>query len=435
LVHKPFNLQRAANVNGVARIEDNLKLQGNTIMNPTCRRQTLTLSPRPLHLLALAALATLSAGNAMAQDSSYYYFGLGGGQTRGDVEERGLTNRVSTPPPGGYTNYSLATDRRDAGYKVFLGYQLNRYVGFELGYFNLGKQGTQVTTTPAGTMTAELRAQGANLDVVGTLPLTTNLSALGRVGTAYTRTRAQFSGTGAVVVTNPNPSDRRADMKVGVGLQYAFSPGFMMRAEGERYRISDATGGRSRANLYSVSLVFPFGRAPAPAPKVAYMPPPPPAPAPVVMAEAPSPAPARVMVAPVPAPAPAAPVKRRVTYSAESLFGFDKATIRPEGMTALDGFAAELAGASFDSITVEGHTDRIGSTAYNQKLSMERAEAVKAYLVSAGRVDAGKVNAVGMGEGTPATNAADCKGNTKTAALVTCLQPDRRVEIEVTGTR
>ena len=66
---------------------------------------------------------------------------------------------------------------------------------------------------------------------------------------------------------------------------------------------------------------------------------------------------------------------------------------------------------------------------------MERAEAVKAYLVSAGRVDVGKIKAVGMGEGTPATKAADCKGSTKTAVLVTCLQPDRRVEIEVTGTR
>ncbi len=406
------------------------------LMHLAPHRHPPTRPAGPLHLLALAALALLGSGNALAQSDSYTYFGVGGGQTRGDLEERGITNRVSTPPPGGYTNYSLATDRRDAGYKVFLGYQLNRYVGFELGYFNLGKQGTQVTTTPLGTMTAEVRAQGANLDIVGTLPLTTNLSALGRVGSAYTRTRAQFGGSGAVVVTNPSRSDRRADMKVGVGLQYAFSPGFMMRAEGERYRVSDATGGRGTVNLYSVSLVFPFGRAPAAAPKVAYMPSaPPPAPEPVVMAQAPAPAPAPVMVAPVPAPAPAAPVKRRVTYSAESLFGFDKATIRPEGKIALDGFATELAGASFESITVEGHTDRIGSTAYNQKLSMERAEAVKAYLVSAGRVDAGKVKTVGMGEGTPATKMEDCKGNAKTAALISCLQPDRRVEIEVTGTR
>ena len=98
-------------------------------MNRLSRRQTPTPAHRPLHLLALAVLATmssLSAGNALAQDDSYAYFGLAGGQTRGDLEERGLTNRVSTPPPGGYTNYSLEADRRDAGYKVFVGYELNR---------------------------------------------------------------------------------------------------------------------------------------------------------------------------------------------------------------------------------------------------------------------------------------------------------------------
>ena len=95
-------------------------------------------------------------------------------------------------------------------------------------------------------LTADVHgAQVPNLDAVGTLPLTDNLSALGRVRAAYTRTRTQFGGTGAVVVNNRNPSDRRSEMKVGVGLQYAFNPGFMMRVEGERYRISDATGGRA----------------------------------------------------------------------------------------------------------------------------------------------------------------------------------------------
>ena len=64
---------------------------------------------------------------------------------------------------------------------------------------------------------------------------------------------------------------------------------------------------------------------------------------------------------------------------------------------------------------------------------MERAIAVKACLVSAGRVDAGKVKVVGTGEVAPATKAGDCKGNGKTPALIRCLQPNRRVEIEVTG--
>ena len=385
-----------------------------------------------LHLLALSALCALAGGNAVAQEDRYFYFGLGGGQTRGDLDEQGLTNRVSAPVPGG--NYSLVPDRKDTGYKVFLGYQLNRYFGFELGYFDLGKQNFRATTTPSGTLNGEVRTKGANLDLVGTLPLTTNLSALGRVGTAYARTRSQFNGTGAVVVTNSQPSERGANVKLGLGLQYAFSPGFMVRGEAERYRINDGTGGRGEINLYSVSLVFPFGRAPAPTPRVAYTPPAPmPAPAPPMTVQAPPPP--VVVVAPTPAPAPASAVLRRVSYAAESLFAFDASVVQPEGKTALDGFAAELAGASFDSITVEGHTDRLGSTAYNQKLSQQRADAVKAYLVSTGRVDGARIIAVGMGEGAPATKTDGCKGNAAKAALIACLQPDRRVEIEVSGTR
>ena len=87
------------------------------------------------------------------------------------------------------------------------------------------------------------------------------------------------------------------------------------------------------------------------------------------------------------------------------------------------------------TINVEGHTDRLGSEAYNQTLSLERADAVKAYLVSSGRIPAGKISAVGKGETMPVTVAADCKGDRQSAQLVTCLQPDRRVEIEVIGTR
>ena len=109
--------------------------------------------------------------------------------------------------------------------------------------------------------------------------------------------------------------------------------------------------------------------------------------------------------------------------------------VRPEGRAALDKFAQELKGPEFDVITVEGHTDRLGSTAYNQRLSTQRAEAVKAYLVTSGGVAAPKVAAVGKGEAAPVTKPEDCKGSKPNPKLIACLQPDRRVEVEVVGTR
>jgi OOP family OmpA-OmpF porin len=143
-------------------------------------------------------------------------------------------------------------------------------------------------------------------------------------------------------------------------------------------------------------------------------------------------------MAPVVAAAPmapvAAPTPRRVSFSAESLFGFDKSTIRPEGKLALDAFARDVAGTQFDEIVVEGHADRVGTEAYNQTLSVQRAEAVKAYLVTTAGMDANKINAKGVGE-TQVSQAGDCKASLPTAELRTCLQPDRRVDVGVTGTR
>lgn len=285
----------------------------------------------------------------------------------------------------------------------------------------------------AGTLTGEIRAQGANLDLLGTLPLTTNLSALARVGATYARTGSEYSGTRALNVINRSPSERKAQPKVGLGLQYAFNDGFQMRAEGEQYRIADALGGRGNVRMYSVSLVFPFGRQPQPAPLAAYVAP---APAPEPRVEPVAVAvPPPVMVVQAPTPAPTVVPLRRVNYEAESLFTFATSEVRPEGKAALDRFAMELAGTQFDKITVEGHTDRLGSAEFNQKLSVQRAEAVKNYLMQVRGLDGSKISAVGLGEDKPLTKPEDCKGNAQTSKLIACLQPDRRVEIEVSGTR
>lgn len=150
-----------------------------------------------------------------------------------------------------------------------------------------------------------------------------------------------------------------------------------------------------------------------------------PAPAPVVVAAA-TPAPPVAKVVQKPAP-------QKISFSGDALFAFDKAVLKPEGKVMLDGLVQQLAGASYDNIQVTGHTDRFGSNAYNQKLSERRAQTVKAYLLSK-EVLASRIDAQGKGEMQPVTKAGECHG-AKSVKVVACLQPDRRVDVEMTGSK
>lgn len=152
--------------------------------------------------------------------------------------------------------------------------------------------------------------------------------------------------------------------------------------------------------------------------------------APIVEAAAPPPPP-KVAAAPVQAPAPMAP--QSVNFSADALFAFDKSALKPEGKSELDNFARSLGGVKYESIFVTGHTDRLGTSAYNQSLSQRRANAVKDYLVSRD-VPGNRISADGKGETQPVTRMGDCKGG-KSASLISCLQPDRRVHVQLNGTK
>ena len=362
--------------------------------------------------LSLMALAAIASPLASADETAGWYGGISVGRSKAKIDDARITRELLN---GGLATTSISDDKTDVGYKLFGGYQFNRYIAVEAGYFDLGKFGFTANTLPPGTLHGALKAKGVNLDLVGTVPITESFSVFGRVGANVAKVRDSFSGTGAVAIGNPEPSKRDTNYKVGLGLQYAFTQALAIRLEAERYRINDAVGNKGDIDLFSVGLIYRFGATPPP------------------RAE-----PARVAAAPAkrpPPPPPPPPAPRKVSFSADSLFDFDKAVITPAGKQALDKFAADLKGVNFDQIAVTGHTDRIGAPAYNMKLSTRRAEAVKAYLVQSAGIANEKISAKGVDGSDPVTKPGDCPGKKVTKKLIACLQPDRRVDVEVTGTQ
>ncbi|MDB5955589.1 outer membrane protein OmpA [Ramlibacter sp.] len=148
----------------------------------------------------------------------------------------------------------------------------------------------------------------------------------------------------------------------------------------------------------------------------------------VVAAPAPAPvAPPAVIPAPPPpppAPAPAPAIASKVTYAADAFFDFDKSVLKPEGRAKLDDLVGKIQGINLEVIIAVGHTDSVGTDAYNQRLSVRRAESVKAYLVSKG-IERNRVYTEGKGEKQPVADNKTAEGRAK----------NRRVEIEVVGTR
>jgi OOP family OmpA-OmpF porin len=160
--------------------------------------------------------------------------------------------------------------------------------------------------------------------------------------------------------------------------------------------------------------------------------------APAAQYVAPAPAPAAAAPDPVPAPAAAAPVApvvvtENVTFDADVLFDSGKSDLRPAGRESLDAFIGKYEGLESKSIVAIGHADRMGSEASNQALSESRVDTVKSYLVSQG-MSADSIQTSAVGETQPTTATADCK-EAKNQANIACLQADRRVMIEISGSR
>lgn len=268
-------------------------------------------SIKTLGLCSLTAVSALFAGAALAQDS-YFYGGVGVGQSRSMVDDEAVIGRLRA---NGATSATISVNESDTTFKGFVGYQMNRNIGFEAGYFNLGKSGFTATTMPNGSYSNERKIDGVNLDLVGTLPFTDKWSGLARVGANYANVKDSSTSTGAVRLATASTSEKSLNLRYGLGVQYEVNQSLFLRAEADLNRIKHADGTRGNYCNYSVSVVIPFGRTPvrvAAAP--VYVPPAPVyvAPAPVVIV-----APPPVVVAPAPAPepmpvyvAPSRPVKQ-----------------------------------------------------------------------------------------------------------------------------
>lgn len=235
-------------------------------------------------------------------------------------------------------------------------------------------------------------------------------------------------------------------MKKTVKLGYLAATAVLMTVSGVAFAQSKDIDGRPNAPAYAIDgrgnvVTDPFGlcwRTPAWTPQLAGQegpkgagcacdkaalpkevcepPPPPPPPAPAAAPPAPPPPPAP--------PAPPKPTSEKVTFAADALFDFNKAVLKPEATAKLDDLVSKLAGVNLEVIVAVGHTDAIGGDAYNDKLSIRRAEAVKSYLVKKG-IEANRIYTEGKGKRQPVADNKTDAGRAK----------NRRVEIEVVGTR
>ena len=337
--------------------------------------------------IAVALAGFASVAQAAPQDNTWY---AGGKLGWSQFHDTGWYDSA--------LNNSGSTHNSQLGAGAFGGYQVNPYVGFEMGYDWLGRM--EYTGTPNS---GALKAQGVQLTAKLGYPVTDDLDIYTRLGGMVWRADTKANVPGGASFKD---HDTGVSPVFAGGVEYAITPEIATRLEYQwTNNIGDAhtIGTRPDNGMLSLGVSYRFGQGEV---------------APVV--------------APAPAPAPEVQTKH-FTLKSDVLFTFNKATLKPEGQAALDQLYSQLSNLDpkDGSVVVLGYTDRIGSDAYNQALSERRAQSVVDYLISKG-IPADKISARGMGESNPVTGNT-CDNVKQRAALIDCLAPDRRVEIEVKG--
>ena len=326
-------------------------------------------TPRALSLIALAII-TSSVARA---DDLGWYGGANIGQSKAKIDDARIKDGLTAD---GFTTTSIDDDKRDMGYKLFGGYQFNKNFAVEGGFFDLGKFGFKANTMPAGVFSGTMKARGINVDAVGILPLTEKLSALGRVGLSYAQTRDAFAGSGAVNVLSANSSmhERNANLKVGLGLQYALTESLAMRVEAERYRLDDAVGNLGDVDLFSLGLVYRFGKT---------------------TNSSTSSEPNTV--------GPMATTTQSQQYCSilDIQFEINQDDIQREESEKLAVIGTFLQKYPETTAIIEGHSDNVGAPEHNIALSQHRAESVVSYLQNSFKIAPSRLSAVGYGDTRP----------------------------------
>ncbi|WP_237704268.1 OmpA family protein [Idiomarina sp. A28L] len=327
---------------------------------------------------------------------SGWYLGVGGGSSQATIARADI---IADLLESGYTTTEFNSDTKDFGFKIYGGYQFNRHISIEGGYFDLGEFSYTATTIPAGTSFGELEFDGWNLDVVAMLPLTEKSSLFVRIGAHSSKASVDFVGTGAVNVLNPRFQKTSTDYKFGFGYQYEMTERVTFRIEAERYRMDDAVGNHGDLDLFSVNLIYRFGTRSRPE-------------------ATPAPAPRAVVAAPV---QPAATTQYCGVLEIQfEIANDDIQRINREHVLVLATFLDKYPETK---VEIEGHTDNVGTRADNLRLSQQRAENAVDYLVREHGIDRDRLSATGYGESRPvADNSTEAgkQANRRINAVIDC---------------
>jgi OOP family OmpA-OmpF porin len=342
---------------------------------------------------------------AVADDTGWY-MGANVGRTMGNIDDDSITTQLMAT---GVTSVSIDDDDRDTGYKLFGGYQYSKNFALEGGYFNLGQLGYTATTVPAGTLTGEASISGLNLDLVGRHLFSKQFSAFGRLGLNYAQTEDTFRNSGIVPVpADSDPGKNALNYKFGVGLQYDFTETLGMRAELERYRINDAVGNKADVDLISLGLVYRFGEKKSrPAQRHAER---------------------QVIV----------PIRTKTEEYCTVLdieFDIKQNEVHVEDMEKLAALATYMKQYPNTTAVIEGHSDNVGNSAYNLKLSQQRADSVVEYLVKEQKINASRLKAVGYGETRPRaynTTSEGQQSNRRIDAVIACVDDIAGIKVKPT---